>query len=166
MVYRTVYPWYRYDSLYSVIFSLSNIDCILTRTRVWGFALNSIPYGISIGADTVHSALFHTSSRRSSVSNSISMPLAPSVSFRWDSNLAWAMVWAGSPYPASNGEHPMEEWNVVFMANWNAGIACVFKEEYSLYLITCVSYFQQFDLHAHKSHSLWDYGLLSLFVGC
>jgi hypothetical protein len=57
MVYRTVYPWYRYDSLYSVIFSLSNIDCILTRTRVWGFVLNSIPYGISIGADTVHSAL-------------------------------------------------------------------------------------------------------------
>ncbi len=31
----------------------------MTRTRVWGFALNSIPYGISIGADTVHSALFH-----------------------------------------------------------------------------------------------------------
>ena len=59
MVYRTVYPWYRYDSLYSVIFGLSNIECILTRTRVWGFALNSIPYGISIGADTVHPALFH-----------------------------------------------------------------------------------------------------------
>ena len=58
-LYRTVYPWYRCDSLYSVIFSLSNIECILTRTRVWGFALNSIPYGISIGADTVHSALFH-----------------------------------------------------------------------------------------------------------
>ena len=57
-LYRTVYPWYRCDSLYSVIFSLSNIDCILTRTRVWGFALNSIPYGISIGADTVHSVLF------------------------------------------------------------------------------------------------------------
>ena len=61
MIYRTVYSWHRYDSLYSVIFSLSNIDCILTRTRVWGFALNSIPYGISIGADTVHSALFHGS---------------------------------------------------------------------------------------------------------
>ena len=59
-LYRTVYPWYRCDSLYSVIFSLSNIDCILTRTRVWGFALNSIPYGISIGADTVHSALFQS----------------------------------------------------------------------------------------------------------
>ncbi len=57
-LYRTVYPWYRCDSLYSVIFSLSNIECILTRTRVWGFALNSIPYGISIDADTVHSALF------------------------------------------------------------------------------------------------------------
>ena len=60
-LYRTVYPWYRCDSLYSVIFSLSNIDCILTRTRVWGFALNSIPYGISIGADTVHSVLFNGS---------------------------------------------------------------------------------------------------------
>ena len=58
MVYRTVYPWYRYDSLYSVIFSLSNIDCILTRTQVWGFALNCIPYGISIGADTVHWVFF------------------------------------------------------------------------------------------------------------
>ena len=58
MVYRTVYPWYRYDSLYTVIFSLSNIDCILTRTQVWGFALNCIPYGISIGADTVHWVFF------------------------------------------------------------------------------------------------------------
>ena len=61
-LYRTVYPWYRCDSLYSLIFSLSNIECILTRTRVWGFALNSIPYGIFIGADTVHSALFQVKS--------------------------------------------------------------------------------------------------------
>jgi hypothetical protein len=58
-LYRTVYPWYGCDPLYSVIFSLSNIDYILTRTRVLGFALNNIPYGISIGADTVHSVLFH-----------------------------------------------------------------------------------------------------------
>ena len=61
-LYRTVYPWYGCDPLYSVIFSLSNMNYILTRTRVWGFALNSIPYGISIGADTVHSVLFQASS--------------------------------------------------------------------------------------------------------
>ncbi len=81
--------------------------------------------------NSLESKELSTSSSTSSASKSMS--LSPSASVYWWANSqACATDWAGKPWSASKGEHPMEEWGVILIAYWNAVSTRVFKLPFSL----------------------------------